>query len=134
MEQPRPARSGRLGDGRDDVQGAWNSAGQLDTNTARQPATDEYGDHHATQTATASLKVTTPAFTLTKTRVTDGAIQTSQTVTFDLTVTNSGDTTLTTVPLTDTWDAAYLLLSSSLPPVTLLARLRLMGRRARRTR
>ena len=94
----------------------WNNAGQVATNTATAPpATDEYGDHTTTQTANAGLKVTNPALTLTKTRVTDGAIQTSQTVSFDLTVTNSGDTTLTTVPLTDTWDAAYLLFSSSLP-------------------
>ncbi len=94
----------------------WNGAGQLATNTATTPrATDEYGDHTTTQTASASLKVTRPGLELTKTRVTDGAIQSSQTVTFDLTVTNTGDTTLTTVPLTDTWDDAYLLFSSSAP-------------------
>ncbi len=112
----------------------WNNAGQVATNTATAPpATDQYGDHTTTQTANASVKVTNPALTLTKTRVTDGAIQTSETVTFDLTVTNSGDTTLTT-------RAADRHVGRGLPALQLLPaghgrglRLRVMGRGADRT-
>ena|GEM_PF-3249897 len=97
-----------------------NPAGQVTTDTAGVSATDVYGDSPVPDTDAATVKVTAPALSFTKTRVSlDPAIQTSQTVTFDLTVNNTGDTTLTTVPLSDTWDPAHLAFfsASALPDV-----------------
>ncbi len=56
------------------------------------------------------MKVTAPSLTLDKSVAAgqDPYIQSGQTVTFDLTVTNTGDTTLTSVPLADTWDDTNL--------------------------
>ncbi len=56
------------------------------------------------------MLVTRPSVTLTKTRHAgqDTEIQVGQTVAFDLVVTNSGDTTLATVPMSDTFDSAAL--------------------------
>ena len=56
------------------------------------------------------MLVTRPSVTLTKSRHTgqDTEIQVGQTVAFDLVVTNSGDTTLATVPMSDTFDSAAL--------------------------
>jgi len=101
-----------------------NPAGQVTTDTATVvSATDQYGDHPADVSDQANVRITAPSFTLTKTRVSlDPAIQTSQTVTFELTVENTGDTVLTTVPLADTWDPTALSLFSysELPDVAMV--------------
>ena len=86
-----------------------NPAGQITTNTVTVPsATDIYGDHPADPTAAADIKVTKPAVSVTKTRLTDGAIQSGEPVVFEIDVTNSGDTTLTDIPVTDSYDADHL--------------------------
>jgi uncharacterized repeat protein (TIGR01451 family)/fimbrial isopeptide formation D2 family protein len=99
-----------------------NPPGQVTTDTATVPnATDMYGDHPADPNASASVKVTHPALSVSKTLAPaqDLFIQTGQTVTFNLAVTNTGDTTLTAVPLSDGWDATCLqYVSASVAPDT----------------
>ncbi len=93
-----------------------NPSGQLTSDVALcSGATDLWGDVTAPSSASADVRVTGPGMVVTKTLASgqDTAIQANQTVTFDITVTNSGDTTATTVPLSDTWDATYLGFDSS---------------------
>jgi uncharacterized repeat protein (TIGR01451 family) len=99
-----------------------NPPGQttIDTATAL-PATDIYNDHTPSSTSTAGVKITAPSLTLTKSldASQDPFVQAGQLVTFDLTVKNTGDTTLTTVPLSDTWDAAHFTFSTASLPASI---------------
>ena len=96
-------------------------------------ATDENGDPAGPASANSSVLVTRPGVTVAKTRHAgqDPVVQVGQTVTYDLTVTNSGNTTLTTVPLADAFDAAALSFDSATvaPDSTTPARLALVDER-----
>ncbi len=61
--------------------------------------------------------MTAPSISVLKTLASghDHEIQAGQTAVFELAVTNTGDTTLTAVPLTDTWDGAVFEYTSATP-------------------
>ena len=73
-------------------------------------AVDEYGDPVPSATDTASVGITAPSVSVTKS-VSAGypsTLRIGETTRFDLVVRNTGDTTLVTVPLADAFDDAIL--------------------------
>ena len=75
------------------------------------------GDTDIDDADTATVRVTDPKLSVLKTTVLgqDHFVQVGEGVSFDIGVTNTGDTTLTTVPLTDAYDAARLTFASAIP-------------------
>ena len=65
-------------------------------------------DTDPTDTASASIRITQPGVLVTKSLATtqDAFVQVNQAVGWRVTVKNTGDTTLTTVPLVDTYDTS----------------------------
>ena len=70
-----------------------------------------------TDTATTTLEAH-PAIVVTKTRTTPSPVAQGSPVAFDLTIHNTGDTTLFTVPLTDTYNTAHLQFEQANPAET----------------
>jgi uncharacterized repeat protein (TIGR01451 family) len=75
---------------------------------------DVNGDAFTTRTSTATFTVTDPKLSIVKT-ASRSAIVPGQDVTYTVTVTNSGDTTLLAGNVADTWDGARLGFVSSTP-------------------
>ncbi len=79
-------------------------------------ATDENGDHPDDVCDEDNTLITTnPQVTVTKVRVTDSPVLVGHTVQFQITVQNTGDTTIDVLPLTDTFDATKLQFVSATP-------------------
>ena len=98
--------------------------GQVTTDTVTvSGATDINTDPAPVANASADIAISAPSLTLTKERVADQDpyIQLGQHVTFALTVRNTGNTTLETVPLGDTWDPDHLAFVSATEPYSLAA-------------
>ncbi len=78
---------------------------------------DEYTDSADDAEDTAYIAITNPQVSVNKTLAAgqDRVLALGESVSFDITVTNSGDTTLTTVPLVDTFDATRLSFASATP-------------------
>jgi len=77
-------------------------------------ALDNHGSPVATSTATeSSLRATRPAVTLSKVLQGPALVPVGSSVTYVLSLLNSGDTTLTTLPLVDTFDSTRLTYSSA---------------------
>ncbi|MDO9175101.1 MAG: hypothetical protein Q7V62_09865, partial [Actinomycetota bacterium] len=94
-------------------------AGNVSTDTARvNGAIDEHGDSPSNVNAPAHIAITDPSVAVTKTRVGDGEIQVGQNATFRLNVTNTGDTWLSSIALSDAWDPAALGSPSAVPAGT----------------
>jgi LPXTG-site transpeptidase (sortase) family protein len=89
----------------------------VDTGTAHD-VIDVNSDPVPGMSATADISVTRPGVSVTKSRAPgqDAFVQSGAPVTFKVVVTNTGDTTLTTVPLTDTFDDTALSFSTATPP------------------
>jgi uncharacterized repeat protein (TIGR01451 family) len=68
-------------------------------------------------TDTADVEIASPGYTMTKHLLSpaNGIAVVSETVTFQIVITNTGDIALATVPLTDTYDATYLSFASATP-------------------
>ncbi len=93
-------------------------AGQVTTDTAAVTGVrDVFNDPAPDDADSADVRITNPDVAIAKALHAgqDTAVQAGQTVTYDITVTNSGDTTLVTVPVTDTYDDAVLAFISSAP-------------------
>ncbi len=90
-------------------------ASSVATNYASVVATDQFSHPVPGTQDTATVNVTRPLVSVSKVRHSgqDTTIQVGQPVGFDLTVTNSGDQTLTVVPLVDTFNATYLTYSTA---------------------
>lgn len=81
------------------------------------PAIDQYGDATPSANASRSVGITAPAVSVDK-RLASGqsaTVSAGDTVTFDIGVTNSGDTTLAAVALGDTFDAGVFEFVSATP-------------------
>lgn len=91
----------------------------LKTNTIDASAEDGGGGPFGPYTETADLLVTDPSVAIDKhlAPMQDPFVQVGEQVSFEIVVTNDGTTVLDTVPLTDTYDATYLELSSAVPSV-----------------
>ncbi len=76
-------------------------------------AIDLFGDSVPFTGDTARFGITAPDVAIAKTRLTPSPTSPGQTVSFEIVVTNSGDTTLTVVPVTDDYDAAVLAFDSA---------------------
>ncbi len=79
--------------------------------------TDFFGDKVPTSTAEATVTVTNPHVAVTKQMAAgqNPYVQLGGRVTYNLVVTNDGDTALSTVPMTDTFDALRLVYAGSTP-------------------
>ena len=86
--------------------------------TAVVHATDEHNDPLDTITDTAEVEITSPRLSMTKQRISDPLIRVGELVTFTVQITNTGDITLTVVPLTDTYQTAYLDFAAASPAQT----------------
>ncbi len=86
------------------------STGGTDTvNTATASGvTDENNETLDTQSDTASVKITRPCVDVSKTLAGDTTVPVGSTATYTITVSNCGDTVLTTVPVDDSFPTAYL--------------------------
>ncbi len=84
-------------------------------NTATTAATDTLGTALPPQSDAAPVTIVVSGFTLTKTLVSANPAYVGELVTYSITIVNTGTTTLTTVPLTDTFDGTYLSYSSATP-------------------
>ena len=85
---------------------------------------DEYADPADDAEDTAFIAITNPQVSVDKTLAAgqDRVLALGESVTFDITVTNSGDTTLTTIPLEDAFDATALSYATAAPiPTTATA-------------
>ncbi|MDY7042240.1 MAG: CARDB domain-containing protein, partial [Chloroflexota bacterium] len=87
-------------------------------NTAIVHATDEHGDPLDIITDTAEVEITSPRLSMTKQRVSASPVRVGELVTFTVHITNTGDITLTIVPLTDTYQTAYLDFTGASPAQT----------------
>jgi len=67
------------------------------------------------QEADEPYEIVSPSYTITKTRTSPQVAEIGGPVTFEVVILNDGDVTLTSVPLTDTYDPAFLLFQSSTP-------------------
>lgn len=91
------------------------------TNVARiTSATDEYGDEAPPTSSNADAGITGPGTTVDKRLATGQAdtVSVGETVTFDIAVTNSGDTTIAALGLADTYDPAVFAFESATPDVS----------------
>lgn len=93
--------------------------GDVTTNTAVSSATDENGKTAPEDSDSADVEISNPSIAITKERLLpeppDGIATVGETVQFSIVVTNTGDTVLNTVPLTDTYDTTYLAFQSASP-------------------
>ncbi|RME55372.1 MAG: hypothetical protein D6790_16040, partial [Caldilineae bacterium] len=85
----------------------------FDPNTGLAPAVVTAGSDNLT--VDGGFRTPTPAFTVSKRLVTQEPVQRGELVRFHVVITNTGNITLTTVPLTDTYDTTYLTLMGSTP-------------------
>lgn len=76
---------------------------------------DTWGDVPPAASDTASISITAPSVSVNKTRTSSAPARIGDTVSFDISVTNSGDTTLTGIPLSDEWDSGVLSFSFCSP-------------------
>ncbi len=93
--------------------GTQSLPGDVTTNTANVNGAQDQNDHTAPGASdSADVEISNPSFTITKTRITpadpDDVIVVGEDVTYRIIITNTGDTALTVVPLTDTYDASKL--------------------------
>ncbi len=97
-----------------------STAGAITTNTARsEGVVDENNETLPTQEDSANVRITNPCVSITKTIQGDSIVPVGGTVTYEIVVTNCGDTTLVTIPVKDTFPTAYLdYASSTLSPTT----------------
>ena len=63
----------------------------------------------------APYEIVSPSYTITKTRTSPLVSEVGEDVTFNVVINNNGNVTLTSVPLTDTYDAAFLAFQSATP-------------------
>ena len=91
----------------------------MKTNVAESNAEDGGGSPLTPVIDFAMLRVTEPAASLSKQLAfgQDTHIQVGESVTFDIVVSNSGDTTITVLPLTDIFDPTYLDFAGAAPSV-----------------
>ncbi|NPA91664.1 MAG: DUF11 domain-containing protein [Chloroflexi bacterium] len=94
------------------VAGTQSEPGDVTTNTATVSATDQ-NDHTApSDSDTADVEISNPSYTLEKVRISpadpDDVIVVGENVTYRITVTNTGDTILETIPITDSYDSDKL--------------------------
>ncbi len=80
----------------------------LATNSAAAVAEDALGYPVAEDDYDATVMVTDPRVSITKTRIGDPFVQVTDTAVFRIVITNTGSTRLDTVPLVDTYDSSYL--------------------------
>ncbi len=86
-----------------------STGGTASTNTATTSGVeDENGETLGDQTDTAYVKVTQPCVAITKTLTSDSTAPVGSDVVYNITVSNCGDTVLTTVPVNDTFPTDYL--------------------------
>ena len=91
------------------LQAIASTGGASSTNTATTSnVTDENGETLNDQTDTAYVKVTQPCVSIEKTLLSDTTAPLNSEVIYRITVTNCGDTVLTTVPVTDSFPTDYL--------------------------
>ena len=69
---------------------------------------DEYGDPVADGSDSEPVRITDPKFIVQKTLVGSSLVRVTDIITFDIWITNSGTTTLTVIPLVDTFEPQYL--------------------------
>ena len=83
-------------------------------------AIDEYGDSAPPVSSSADAGVTGPGTAVDKHLATGqpSTVSVGEAVTFDIAVTNSGDTMLTSLALADTFDPAVFAFESSIPDVS----------------
>lgn len=95
------------------------SALETKTNAITVGAEDGGGGPVAPDSDTAPLRVTEPDVSVTKQLAAgqDAFIQVGESVTFDYVIDNSGDTTITTLPMTDVFDPTYLTFVSATPSI-----------------
>ncbi|MDZ4168464.1 MAG: isopeptide-forming domain-containing fimbrial protein [Coriobacteriia bacterium] len=86
-------------------------------------ARDEFADPVPTATATANVLITAPSIAVAKTLSagSPNPVRLGENVSFDIRVTNTGDTTVTTLPLTDLVDAGLRYVSATVPPTSVTA-------------
>ncbi len=91
------------------LQATASTGGSPSTNTATTSnVVDENNETLGDQTDTAYVKVTAPCVSIEKTLTSDSTAPLNSDVVYSITVSNCGDTVLTTVPVTDTFPTAYL--------------------------
>jgi uncharacterized repeat protein (TIGR01451 family) len=99
--------------------GTQSEPGDLTTNTSTplstsfvtvSGVTDGNGVRATDRASSAVVEIGNPAFTVSKTLLTpaDGSTKVGQEIVFRLTIVNTGDTILNTVPVADTYDTIYL--------------------------
>jgi len=92
---------------------ATTSGAVLQNNAATTPSTDN--GPLPEMDSDAPYAVAAPDFTITKTRVSPAVAEVGDDVIFDIVITNTGEIPLTTVPLTDIYDATLLSFQSATP-------------------
>jgi len=99
-----------------DVIGHPPTSSTVDTATVS-GAVDEYTDTAEDATDTALINITQPRVSLSKTLAAgqDTVFAIGEHVIYDIAVTNSGDSTLTTIPLVDTFDSTHLTYVTAMP-------------------
>ncbi|MDZ4169337.1 MAG: SdrD B-like domain-containing protein, partial [Coriobacteriia bacterium] len=91
--------------------------GGTTTNRATVTATDIYGDPAGTSVSQAAIGIVNTQVTVSKIRSSmDATIVVGQDVTYTIVARNTGTSILTTVPVSDTFEEAYLDYSSAIPP------------------
>ncbi len=93
-----------------------STQGVSTTNTATASATDENGFDALPVSDDDTVQITGPALGIAKRRVTPSPVPVGEPVQFVIVVSNTGDTRLVTVPLTDTYDTTYLSYTGAAPP------------------
>jgi uncharacterized repeat protein (TIGR01451 family)/fimbrial isopeptide formation D2 family protein len=96
-----------------------STLGLAETNTvSTAPTTPPDEPEVPPSTNDAPFRVSSAGYTLDKTNIDPGAtnsVAVGDTITFQITVTNTGDVELVTVPVEDTFDATYLAFASAVP-------------------
>jgi len=90
--------------------------GEVTVNTATvSGAVDDNGHDLPEQTASDDVAIVAADFALSKVRTTESPVAVGGTVSFDVTVVNTGQTSITVLPLEDSYDPTYLGYQSALP-------------------
>lgn len=87
-------------------------------NSASASGTDEFATPVSDGPATANVTVVNPELTVVKTRTTPSPVDAGDPVSFDITVTNTGNTDIATLPLTDDFSDFCLTYDSAVPAPT----------------
>ncbi|MCR4406933.1 MAG: cohesin domain-containing protein [Anaerolineae bacterium] len=86
-----------------------STAGGVTVNTATSSgAVDDNGHSLPEQTASDDVAIVAASFSLSKTRISPSPVPVGGTVSFNITITNNGETAITLLPLEDSYDPAYL--------------------------